>query len=488
MLSVTSPFTALLVLAASFATPSLAADTSTAFVVNEAASANAGTRKIELDYLASPGWGWSMTEIMSLEPALVRFQDEVDFTPAYDIVDGTGEPLNCRLPTSEDDFFVDVENDDCKKHCMNHGRYCDHSLLGDDDDGSDQIKKARKQFFAKHNVQGHQLVEESVRRLCVWNLYGKENHQLFFDYHQAMQASGCDAQLTHDCVQASLPASMDYTKLYECVQGEKGLDPLLDEPHALLEEELQHSSGDWKFSAGRVALFGEGHAQQHVTEFSAGMVFSNICFAFKNDLHVEPPLVCDFCQNYCPHFRKTNKGDLYIANDQHCAWSLQCEDNGKTFDDYLASKNTTADAVMAAAAAQKAQNKQDPAFAGNVRPTSSSSKTVVETAGGMAATLLAMLLVGGLLMMAIMAIRVWRTKVIIERYVREQEELSMARARNDHGGDYGDHNHHDEAFFPDGNELDLDLEPALQYRDHIGAPAGASSTGPSSATFLPKLT
>ena len=86
-------------------------------------------------------------------------------------------------------------------------------------------------------------------------------------------------------------------------------------------------------------------------------------------------------------------------------------------------------------------------------------------------------------MMAVMGIRVWRTKVIIERYVREQEELSMSRL---HGGDGGiDGNHRDLAFFPDENELDLDLEPALQYRDHIASPA---SRGPSTHTFLPKLT
>ena len=87
--------------------------------------------------------------------------------------------------------------------------------------------------------------------------------------------------------------------------------------------------------------------------------------------------------------------------------------------------------------------------------------------------------IAALSVVTIITVRQYRSKMIIDQYLKEQ-------AGGGHSNDErGAMNHWDPTYFPEENELDLDVEPALQYRDHIN-PEPAQQP-PAEQSFLPQI-
>jgi len=444
---------------------------SDSFVKSKAATAYHMNKEkpIHARYISSPGEGWTMQEIFNLKPVIVRFQDLIDFDPTFDIIPGIQEPMECR---PHDGTEPEQLKEMCEAHCMNNGRYCDQSLMIEAmHDNNLHLDNDRLQYFRQ--VKGYQLVEESARRLCVWDLYGKNDVIKYFQYHEAMKATGCDAVLVDNCVEQAIEScGMDSSKVTKCVQGEHGLGPDVHGNHKLLDAQpiqpLQKNSR-------QPPAFFVNNQDMEWNDMDTKTALDHVCKNFPDN--VPRPAVCEFCQSYCPNTVGSDK--FYDDGYKTCLWELKCagdnnNNSGRTFRDFLASKDTTESEIIKAAASSRG------------RGGGGGGDSTLSKATSIAATFMAMILTAGVLALTVMAVRIWRTKVIIERYVREQEELSMTRLSGGAAASTGPNgSHRDLAFFPDENELDLDLEPALQYRDHISAPA---ASGPSRHSFLPKLT
>lgn len=84
--------------------------------------------------------------------------DHAQFTPHYYFYDGAH--AGCYNPNSETSM--------CYNFCTNQGRYC---AMDPDDD-------------ADWGASGADIVTESLRRLCIWDLYGKKDGigEAFWDY------------------------------------------------------------------------------------------------------------------------------------------------------------------------------------------------------------------------------------------------------------------------------------------------------------------
>ena len=368
------------------------------------------------------------------------------------------------------------------------------------------------QFKRQFGIHGRTYVMESVRLQCIWNLYGKSrgHDELFryFQYHDALKASGCEQTLDDACIdQALTSVGYDIQAVNDCIG-----DPASYETNDI-NGHLQTIVNDVDHNkiSSVPALFVRGREMQEFHDVIDGTntisLFQDVCNHIPK--HHARPEICDFCDTWCPN----KVGDDFHMNT--CLWELKCGDDQQTgWAEFYAerhghnnnpaepadpapapvpspannngndnSKNTPAPHINTSERPHTDDNdntQQQPAPAAatdaDKATTSSSSddNDDVATGLGLIASVMAVIFAAGFAALAVMAIRVWRTKMIIDRYVKEQQAMNS--------GDYG---HRDPAFFPEDTELDLDLEPALQYSDHIG---GGTTSAPQQANFLPQLT
>ena len=104
------------------------------------------------------------------------------FEPQYYIHDGSHA---CRDVGDEGNLTLTAE---CQKNCVNYGRFC--QVPGGDDD-------------PKYNLNGADIVLESARRQCIWQLAeAYDVPEMFFNYLEELEYSDCDAALTPDCLEA----------------------------------------------------------------------------------------------------------------------------------------------------------------------------------------------------------------------------------------------------------------------------------------------
>ncbi|CAB9529317.1 Vacuolar-sorting receptor 1 [Seminavis robusta] len=249
---------------------------------------------------------WSTTDdflqpLFYLIKGIVRRLDKklVVFSPRYLLVDG--RDVGCR--------GVEDENSECRQNCTNHGRYCAAPTRPDDPSLAARIS-------------GADIVEETLRRLCVWVVYGKtggRNQLHFWNYISDSGFSQCQEDSNKpfgkNCTYSIMNRLGIGTHFIErCMNHTHGLEADVDNPY--LDEQL---AGGKPLTVARIPVL-------KINEFwyseagapSTGRIFRAICANFPQD---EQPVACDFCKD-CTDVR-------------YCLWFLQCD--GTTFAEYAAS-------------------------------------------------------------------------------------------------------------------------------------------------------
>ena len=148
------------------------------------------------------------------EEAVVALGDRAYFTPQMYIYDGIRS--GCR--------GADGENS-CYNLCTNYGRYCATDADNDLDTG----------------ISGADVVEESLRRMCIWNLYGMNDgigvH--WWDYVNEFMLR-CDTEeyfSDNQCINDAMEHSnVDTGKIDQCMADSGGLEE--DVENILLEAQL----------------------------------------------------------------------------------------------------------------------------------------------------------------------------------------------------------------------------------------------------------
>lgn len=153
-----------------------------------------------------------------LQAVATAFQHEVQFMPRFLLFDGARFHCNGTVPS---------DDSTCDHLCTNHGRYC-----------------------TKHatELSGYAIVRETLNRLCIWALYGEQQHQpekywAYVVYHKQLCASPHKFADPACLADAMRTAQID-AKLVEQCHADAG-DLEVDNVNAFLDNELdggRHSS------------------------------------------------------------------------------------------------------------------------------------------------------------------------------------------------------------------------------------------------------
>jgi len=237
---------------------------------------------VEWDLWTSPT-DYVTTKFKSeFKAAVVALGSAATLTPHMYVYDGLAAKCRNEEGTS-----------DCMNLCTNVGRYC----AADPDND------------LNYGISGADVVGESVRRLCLWKLYGDDGIGLeWWNYIEAFQDT-CDTSLLFmrdDCIKlAMLEAGVDYDAVQQCVLNNGGLDE--PEENVLLQQQL-----DDKEANGIVIMpvvYVNGVAVRGQLEFAT--IFKAICSGYA--LGTEPN-ICTKCSNCSDEKTCVNIGKCPISD------------------------------------------------------------------------------------------------------------------------------------------------------------------------------
>jgi hypothetical protein len=205
--------------------------------------------------------------------------EQVLFKPHYAIMDG-----------SRFDCQKSEENGPCDHSCTNHGRYCS---------------------IHAREVSGFEILQETVRRICIWNHYADPtgvdvgNPEIYWDYviFHRTQCSGPNSFANASCIThafeaANMPVDHDgtYKKLDDCMNNESG-DLHADIDNPFLEHHMKT-----QLEFGIVQLPTLTVEKYQLENVGARNLFLSICQHYWS-MKVTPknfPDVCDNCGE-CPN-------------------------------------------------------------------------------------------------------------------------------------------------------------------------------------------
>jgi len=170
--------------------------------------------RVEYDLWTIPTDPVSRNFLRTFKDASMGLGARAYFTPHMYIYDGIKS--NCR--------GFDGESQ-CYNLCTNNGRYCATDPDNDLDKG----------------ISGADVVEESLRRICIWKHYGEENGVgvEWWDYVNIfmMQCDTPDLFMKPKCInEVMYKASIDEAVVQQCIDDSGGLDE--DKPNTILDAEL----------------------------------------------------------------------------------------------------------------------------------------------------------------------------------------------------------------------------------------------------------
>lgn len=200
----------------------------------------------------------------------------------------------------EENTTTTTDSDACELNCLYQGRYCSADTT-----------------TLSGNFVGSQLVLESARRQCLWNLYSNESSasvgvRLYFSYLKQLASTGCNQTLTTECIQKAyhqLGISMD--DIDSCAIGGRE-EPNTDvESNAILERQIMLAEQASISSIPQVLVNG---AVIDEKSMSVEYIFRAVCDAYD-----AAPRVCSFCLD--------NTTGTCKEGVSACLNYLQCNDN-----------------------------------------------------------------------------------------------------------------------------------------------------------------
>jgi len=203
--------------------------------------------------------------------AVVALGDSATLTPHMYIYDG----LAAKCRNSE-------EESECFNLCTNVGRYC----ATDPDNDLD------------YGISGADVVSESIRRLCIWELYGEDGIGLKWWNYVTKFATNCDDEVNFmkdECVKNVMTeGDIDYDAVEQCIFNHGGLESA--DANDLLDKQL-----DDKESNGIVIMpvvYVNGVPVRGHLEFAT--IFKAICAGYAEGT---APDICSKCAS-CPEEKK----------------------------------------------------------------------------------------------------------------------------------------------------------------------------------------
>jgi hypothetical protein len=238
--------------------------------------------------------------LSTFESAAMELYDKVLFKPKMFIKDGTEK--GCRK--------YDTGDDPCPGFCTNYGRYCPSRLYD----------------FDQYEDKGTKMVVESLRRTCIWEVYGERDGvgQQWWKYMK---------EWIHKCSSGSHYSS----ECAEIAYAAAGVD-------GSLVEQCMEQSGNFRHNTENVLLdnFILEAAEFDVTFAPAlyvneavvrgaltyGNAMNAICASFEPT--IAPPLCVQWevCKNDCP-VGKT----CYINNSECIIYEPPFLESGAVYDD-----------------------------------------------------------------------------------------------------------------------------------------------------------
>jgi hypothetical protein len=190
---------------------------------------------VEYDVWTSPVDPTSREWISTFQSAAMAFRSHAKFTPHMDIIDGV---LNGCNSTANNDPKA-IRAGICEGLCTNHGRYC--AL---DPDGDLAV-----------GASGSDVVVESLRQLCIWQVYGGTD-DIGVEWWKYAKAFAMDCAYDRTgvrkegenfanakCIANALDlAGIDPVKIEKCMADTGGLDG--DVVNTLLEQQLVDKAKD----------------------------------------------------------------------------------------------------------------------------------------------------------------------------------------------------------------------------------------------------
>lgn len=225
--------------------------------------------RVEYDLWTTPKDPISRDYLKSFKEASIALGAKAYFTPRNYIYDGIKAGCQDRQGTNQ-----------CFSLCTNEGRYC---ATDPDDDMTS-------------GISGADMVQESLRRACIWNLYGVEDGigEIWWDYVTEFMYR-CDdpdkpGYFTNEqCItDAMVNAGVDNTLIIKCMKDSGGLEA--NAPNTIFDLQLQD-----KESAGAFLIPSLFVNQAPIRgELSYSTVFKAICSGYANGFE---PIICKHCAN-----------------------------------------------------------------------------------------------------------------------------------------------------------------------------------------------
>lgn len=224
--------------------------------------------RVEYDLWTVPKDPASQDFLLSFKKVAVALGDRAYFTPHMYIYDG----VRSHCQGNDGENF-------CYNLCTNNGRYCAT-------DPDNDLEKG---------ISGADVVKESLRRLCIWKIYGEEDGigVKWWDYLAEFndRCGSPDFFANEDCVNDAYKHSgIDGTQIQSCMRDSGGVDA--DTTNAKLESEIASQT-----QRGVVVIptaFVNTAAIRGA--LTAANVFGAICSGFQDGT---APDVCDRCGR-CP--------------------------------------------------------------------------------------------------------------------------------------------------------------------------------------------
>jgi hypothetical protein len=242
---------------------------------------NPGSR-VEWDLWTHPREQISRQFLSEFKSAVAAIGKGASFTPHMYVYDGSA--AGCVTNNGDNQ---------CYNLCTNNGRYC---AVDPDDD------------FQK-GLSGADIVTESLRSLCVWEEYGKDDGLgiPWWNYVKEFMArcdnpQQADQFKSSDCIKLAMKiAGVDYEKVEACMKSSGGLSG--NGTNSIFERQLQNKETQGVFLIPSVYV----NSAPVRGELEFATIFKAVCAGFTSGTE---PDICTKCSNCINEKQCVDQGGL----------------------------------------------------------------------------------------------------------------------------------------------------------------------------------